>query len=241
MTNFLLGYRITRLIPSFNTQSQMVINTINPHSYATAKKDKIFKEALKQSDVLLPDGIGIVLAIRFLSGIKTSPITGSDIHQKLLEHAHVNKLKVFYLGASSQTLALIINKVEKQFPEIEIDTYSPPFKVQFSESDNLKMVRKVNSFQPDILFVGMTAPKQEKWVYQNKASLNPNIICSIGAVFDFYAGTIKRPRRFWQQIGLEWFVRLVNEPRRLFKRTLISAPVFLFDVIIAKVKQFKGS
>mgnify|MGYP003687414613 CR=1 FL=1 len=92
----------------------------------------------------------------------------------------------------------------------------------------------MNTFQPDYLFVGMTAPKQEKWVYENKEKLKANVICSIGAVFDFFAGNIKRSSPFWISIGLEWLPRLLKEPKRLFKRNFISTPKFILQVLWVK-------
>jgi N-acetylglucosaminyldiphosphoundecaprenol N-acetyl-beta-D-mannosaminyltransferase len=90
------------------------------------------------------------------------------------------------------------------------------------------MVDAVNAFHPDILFIGMTAPKQEKWAYAHKDRLNARVICCIGAVFDFYAGTVERPSSFMISIGLEWFGRLVREPRRLWRRYLYYGPIFLW-------------
>ena len=92
----------------------------------------------------------------------------------------------------------------------------------------------INSFQPDVLFVGMTAPKQEKWVYQFKNQLNVKVIASVGAVFDFYAGMIKRPGKFWISLGLEWLPRFFREPKRLWRRNLISTPSFICIVIREK-------
>ena len=97
------------------------------------------------------------------------------------------------------------------------------------------MLEKVNDFKPDILFVGMTAPKQEKWVFANKDNIDANTIVSIGAVFDFYAGTIKRPGNFWVSIGLEWLPRFLREPKRLARRNLVSSPKFLLEIIWYKI------
>ena len=97
------------------------------------------------------------------------------------------------------------------------------------------MLEKVNHFKPDILFVGMTAPKQEKWVHLNKNILDVQIITSIGAVFDFYAGTVNRSSQFWILLGLEWLPRFLREPKRLAKRNLISTPKFLLEVVWYKI------
>ena len=142
---------------------------------------------------------------------------------------------VFFLGASEETLEKIKSKSSQEYPNITFGSYSPPYKVAFSKKDSKIMYDKVNVFNPDVLFVGMTAPKQEKWVHLYKNELNANTICSIGAVFDFYAGTIKRPGNFWVSIGLEWFPRFLKEPKRLARRNLVSTPKFLLEIIWSKI------
>jgi len=217
-------------------EGKTIINTINPHSYCEAKKDTLFAEALISSDVLLPDGTGIVLAAKLLTGLKINKIAGADIHQYLLEQANSQGQKVFYLGAATKTLQLIKIKIQKEYPNIKIATFSPPFKTEFSIQDTKEMIAMVNAFQPTILFVGMTAPKQEKWVYMNQNKIDANVIVSIGAVFDFYAGTVRRSSPFWIKIGLEWLPRLLRDPKRLWKRNFVSTPCFLWDVFLAKVR-----
>ena len=96
------------------------------------------------------------------------------------------------------------------------------------------MIAAVNKCKPDILFVGMTAPKQEKWVHTNNTFLDVKVITCIGAVFDFYAGTVKRSSPFWIKLGLEWLPRLLREPKRLWKRNFVSTPLFLWDLLKAK-------
>ena len=220
---------------------KLLINTINQYSYCIAEKDSDFKTALQQSDILLPDGVGIVSAVRLLTGEKIKKIAGADIHQYLLEELNRKKGSCFYLGSSSTTLQKISNRLSKEYPNIKVGVFSPPFKKDFSDADNLQMKEVVNAFRPDVLFVGMTAPKQEKWSFQHKIDLNVSIICSIGAVFDFYAGTIERPSPFWINIGLEWFVRLLKEPSRMWKRYLYYGPVFIASIFAQKIKTLKSN
>ncbi|WP_111308316.1 WecB/TagA/CpsF family glycosyltransferase [Confluentibacter sediminis] len=219
----------TASLSEIQINKKHIINTINPHSYCEAKKDNVFAEALLNSDVLLPDGSGIVLATKILTGKKINKIAGADIHHFLLEQADLKKQKVFYLGASKSTLNLIEKRIAKEFPNIQVASYSPPYKQEFSQEDTNTMLSKINTFKPSIVFVGMTAPKQEKWVYNNKESIDAITITSIGAVFDFYAGTVKRSAPIWIDLGLEWFPRLLKEPRRLFYRNFVSAPKFLLE------------
>ena len=212
-----------------------IVNTINPHSFILSLNDQIFYKSLFESDLLFPDGIGIVFAIKFLYRDKLFKISGSDLHDFYLNYASKNNLKVFYFGSSVNTTIKIKNKIKSIYPNLVIDVYSPPYKEIFTTEDDFLSISKINNFAPDILFVGMTAPKQEKWVYLHKSQINAKIICSIGAVFDFYAGNIKRPNQFWINLGLEWFIRFLKEPKRLFKRNFISTPLFLFYVLKTKL------
>lgn len=212
-----------------------MIKTLNPHSFCIAKKDEDFKKALQEAEILIPDGVGVVWAFNFLYGKKIRKISGFDLH---LHYLNLLKgkpnSKVFYLGSSDSTLQKIVERLQLEFPMIEVCVYSPPFKPEFSTEESRVMIQKVNDFEPDILFVGMTAPKQEKWVFQYRENLDVNVICAIGAVLDFYAGTVIRPSQFWIGLGLEWLPRLIKEPRRLWRRTFISSPEFVFDVMKAK-------
>jgi N-acetylglucosaminyldiphosphoundecaprenol N-acetyl-beta-D-mannosaminyltransferase len=231
----LLDYNITSEFPQLPFKDRTIINTINPHSYQLSKQDSVFARALHESDVLLPDGIGIVWAAKILNGRRIKKIAGYDIFMYLLNHLNSNKGSCFFLGASDRTLVLIKEKLAKEFPNVIVNSYSPPYKTEFSKEDSDKMLCQVNKCNPEVLFVGMTAPKQEKWVSQYKDQLSPQIICSIGAVFDFYAGTIKRPGAFWIKLGMEWLPRFLKEPIRLAERNLISTPKFIFDVLSQKL------
>lgn len=230
-----LGYFIDCSYPLFPNTQKKIINTLNPHSYCVAKRDEKFRDALKASDLLIPDGTGIVLAVRILKGRKIERIAGADMHLYLLKQAEEYGLKVFYMGASKETLSKIETRIHSEYPRIRCESYSPPYKSTFNKEDNRKMCEVINAFCPDILFVGMTAPKQEKWVHQNEKHIKAKVICSIGAVFDFYAGTVQRSSPFWINLGLEWLPRLLKQPKRLWRRNFVSTPIFIWDVFKAKL------
>ena len=218
-------------------QGKVMVNTINQYSYCLAEKDQLFKESLINADILLPDGIGIVYGLKFLKGEKIKKIAGADCHQYLLQFLNKTKGSCFYLGASEHTLKKIQKKISFDYPQIRVGFYSPPFKSSFSNEDNKKMLKEVNDFKPDVLFIGMTAPKQEKWSYENLHLINVKIICCIGAVFDFYSGAKNRPGKLWLKFGLEWLGRLYKEPRRLSKRYLYYG--FIFGFYMQKEKLSK--
>jgi len=216
-----------------------LINTINAHSYNTAQEDEAFAEALSRGDYLIPDGAGIVKACRWLKA-KSQPkerIAGWDLF--IFEMERLNdkgkmtndKLRVMFLGSSEEVLALIRERAAVDYPHLDIITYSPPFKPEFSDEDNQTMIQAINDAAPDLLWIGMTAPKQEKWAYLHWDELNIHCHCgTVGAVFDFYAGTVKRAPLWWQRHSLEWLYRLIMEPKRMWRRYILGNAKFLYYI-----------
>tara|TARA_B100000886_G_scaffold333993_1_gene288872 strand:+ start:969 stop:1697 length:729 start_codon:yes stop_codon:yes gene_type:complete len=237
MIKFFDYYIYSKDISKINLESKLIINTINPHSFVVAINDEFFKKSLKNSDILLPDGIGIVFGIKLLYNKKLKRITGYDIHEHILNLSNKNYKTVFYLGSSNKVLEKLKENVKKNFRNLKVFTYSPPFKNKLSKNDNLKIISKINKVNPDVLFVGMTAPKQEKWVYENHKKINIKTICSIGAVFDFYSKNKNRAPNIFLKLNLEWFYRIITD-FRLLKRTLISAPIYIFLILRKKINLF---
>ncbi len=273
-------------------EGKLLINTINAHSYNTARKDELFAEALTNGDVLIPDGVSIVKACRWIKA-KSLPkerIAGWDLFEfemnKLEECGMKNvecgvngeecgmnnssldnsssasadnscsgkrlyepsaKLKiqnskfrerpltVMFMGSSQKVLDLIVKRAAEVYPHLKIVTYSPPYKPEFSEEDNKAIVEAINAADPDLLWIGMTAPKQEKWTYSHWNELNIHChVGTIGAVFDFFAGTVERAPIWWQRHGLEWLYRLLKEPKRMWRRYIIGNTLFLWNMLKEK-------
>ena len=263
-------------------EGKLLINTINAHSYNTARKDELFAEALTNGDVLIPDGVSIVKACRWIKA-KSLPkerIAGWDLFEfemnKLEEcgmknvecgvngeecgmnnssldnsssaSADHSKLKiqnskfrerpltVMFMGSSEKVLDLIVKRAAEVYPHLKVVTYSPPYKPEFSEEDNKAIVEAINAADPDLLWIGMTAPKQEKWTYSHWEELDIHChVGTIGAVFDFFAGTVERAPIWWQRHGLEWLYRLLKEPKRMWRRYIIGNTLFLWNMVKEKV------
>lgn len=254
-------------------EGKLLINTINAHSYNTARKDGLFAEALTNGDVLIPDGVSIVKACRWIKA-KSQPkerIAGWDLFSFEMENlerkqcgmlnvecgannssldnsqsalADNPKFKtqnsefrspqqtVMFMGSSEKVLDLIVKRAAKVYPHLKVVTYSPPYKPEFSEEDNKAIIDAINAVDPDLLWIGMTAPKQEKWTFSHWDELNIHChVGTIGAVFDFFAGTVERAPVWWQRHGLEWLYRLLKEPKRMWRRYIIGNTLFLFNVI----------
>ncbi|MFZ5570348.1 MAG: WecB/TagA/CpsF family glycosyltransferase [Thermodesulfobacteriota bacterium] len=250
-TSNLLGYRISnRGFRGDIAQALQLMQSgrnnryaacANPHSLVVAANDKVFASALKEADILLPDGIGIILAARILGLPIYQRVAGFEFFQGLNKTlAEEGGARYFFLGSTNDVLERITNKINIEYENISVcGTFSPPFKPDFSEDEKIQMVNAINIAKPDVLWVGMTAPKQEKWIYQNRDKLSVPFIGAIGAVFEFYAGTKKRASRFWCSIGLEWLPRFLHEPVRLWERNMKSAPKFLFWILKEKMQQMK--
>lgn len=236
-------------------EGKVLINTINAHSYNVAQKDKVFAQALKTIDngqfiiedecakYLIPDGASIVKACQWLKG-KSQPkerIAGWDLFafemQRLNQNEDENrKRKVMFMGSSEKVLEKIRQRAAVDYPNLEIVTFSPPYKAEFSDEDNTAIIKAINEAKPDLLWIGMTAPKQEKWTWQhwNELAIHCHV-GTIGAVFDFYAGTAQRAPLWWQKHSLEWLYRLVKEPKRMWRRYVIGNPLFIFRIIKEKM------
>lgn len=215
-------------------EGKLLINTINAHSYNTALKDDFFAEALMKGDALIPDGASIVMACRKLKA-KSQPkerIAGWDLFTMEMERLNRKGGTCFFMGSSEKVLKLIREKGKTVYPNIRIETYSPPYKPEFSEAENREIIEAINWANPDLLWIGMTAPKQEKWAYRHWNELHIHCHCgTIGAVFDFFAGTMERAPMWWQEHSLEWLYRLIKEPKRMWRRYIIGNTLFIRNVI----------
>ena len=219
---------------------KFLVNTINAHSYNTALKDALFAEALLQGDALIPDGASIVKACRWLKA-KSQPkerIAGWDLFEFEMEELNKKGGTCFFMGSSTKTLQRITEKAKKVYPNIVVKTYSPPYKPEFSPQENKEILEAIHGANPDLLWIGMTAPKQEKWVYAHWKELNIDCHCgTIGAVFDFFAGTAQRAPLWWQEHSAEWLYRLIKEPKRMWRRYILGNMLFLWNITKEKMSR----
>lgn len=193
----------------------------------------MFAEALLGGDALIPDGASIVKACRWL-GAESQPVervAGWDLFEFEMGRLNAKGGRCMFMGSSPKVLGLIEERAREVYPNIEVVTYSPPYKPEFSPEENRAIVDAINAAGPDLLWIGMTAPKQEKWTYQHWSELKIHChVGTIGAVFDFFADTVKRAPLWWQNHGLEWLYRLLKEPRRMWRRYVVGNVKFLRNV-----------
>lgn len=220
------------LIAEIDRKRGVWVACMNPHSFVVAEKDLMFQDALISADFLIPDGVGVIVASRVFGGSISHRITGSDLFHLVNLHYSKRGGRAFFLGSSPETLLKIEKNLGADYPGLVFaGSYSPPFKDSFSQGDLEIMCSSIRSSKADILWVAMTAPKQEKWIKESMPELDLQFAGAIGAVFDFYTGNVKRSNKIYQQMGLEWLPRLLQQPRRLWRRTIISAPIFFYKVL----------
>lgn len=210
---------------------------VNAHSAEMAHRDAAFMTALQRADVLVADGFGVILASRILGGQIRERATGPDLFlavSKALDEA--GGYSVYYLGGSEETLRKIRERHAERFPRLAIaGTYSPPFRDAFTEDDLAAMADRVNQAAPNVLWIGLGAPKQEKWILANRERLRVPLCGPVGAMFDYFAGNVPMPPRWVERAGLHWAYRLYRNPRRLWRRNLDS-PRFLVHVIADRIR-----
>ena len=205
----------------------------NPHSLEVARRSPLFARAIREADFVVPDGVGIVLASRILGGAIRQRITGTDLFRQISGRlGAAGGRRCFFLGSTPENLNRIRDRMTREFPGVEVaGCFSPPYAAQFGADDNRAMIRAVNAARPDVLWVGMTAPKQETWVFAHRDELDARVIGPIGAAFDFFTGSVPRPHPWFLTHGLEWLPRFLRQPGRLWRRNVISNPAFLFRVL----------
>ena len=211
------------------TSQVSIFNTINANAFNVALQDEYFHAALMASDFLTADGVGVVWAARALGAEHLVKIAGFDLFSAAMKIADRQELTVGFLGSTPQILAKIKSKAEVEHPGAIVKVLSPPFVSEFSDSEAVQLIDQLGAV--DILFIGMTAPKQEKFVHQVKEHITARAVMSIGAVFDFYSGSTKRPHPVLIRMGLEWLGRSIASPGKLGKRNLIAIPTFIFNCI----------
>lgn len=224
---------IEHAIRSIESRSQpLVFACANPHSLVVAQEDHIFKQALCSAEIVVADGVGVTM-MASLANIDVGPrISGGEFFKSLLtELNNSGRGRIFFFGSSNEVLDKIKQRFLTDYPSLTLcGTLSPPYRA-WTETENTQMIATINQSLPDVLWVGMTAPKQEKWVEDNHHRLNIPVIGSVGAVFDFYAGSYSRAPQWMRKTGFEWLYRLAREPKRMWRRNFISSPMFVLLVL----------
>lgn len=228
-------YKIDQLIKE-NNNSYVV--TPNVDHIVKIQDDNEFKKLYNESSLVLADGMPLIWASKMLNKPLKEKVSGSDLFPLLCEYASEKGYKVFFLGGREGVAKTAAEKLKKQYKDLNVvGVYSPPFGFDKDQNENKKIIDMIKKSSPDILFVGLGAPKQEKWIFNNKDKYEVPVSLGIGASFDFVAESVKRAPLWMQKSGLEWFYRFSQEPKRMFKRYFIDDTKFIGIFLKEKLKK----
>jgi N-acetylglucosaminyldiphosphoundecaprenol N-acetyl-beta-D-mannosaminyltransferase len=198
----------------------------NVHSVVTASQDRVFSQIINESDMATPDGAPVAWMLRRMGHIGQKRINGPDLMWRYCNQAQVRSESIFFYGSAEKTLISLEKKLRLAFPALKIaGSISPPFRVLTTEEDET-IVKQINNSGANVVFVSLGCPKQELWMAAHRGRINA-VMIGVGAAFDYHAGTIKRAPLWMQHHGLEWFYRLATEPRRLWRRYLVTNTLFI--------------
>lgn len=236
---------IITLENKIENNKQYIIYTPNTEFIMMCQKDREFLDLLNKSDINIPDGIGLIYASKLKKHPLKEKVAGFDLSVNLLKLANEKKLKLFVVGGKPGVAETAMKKVHEKYPNINIvgsqhGYFKGAHLGEFGHDEELKVIENINNAEPDILFVGFGAKKQEQWIEYNKSKIKAKIIIGNGGTLDGLAGNVKRAPEIFINLGLEWFYRLIQEPKRIKRQILL--PIFMFKVIFGNkniVKEIK--
>jgi len=215
---------------AIRTKSQLTIAFVNVHSIMTAQKDAELRNAINNSSLSVSDGMPLVWVSKWTDTPLSERVYGPDLFKYFCELSQNRRYSHFFYGSSPLVLQKLKKKIGNQFPRINIvGSISPPYRpITTAEED--EYVEEINKRKPDVLWIGLGCPKQEKFMDRIRGRVEAPVIASIGAAFDFYAKEVRQAPKAWQRHGLEWLFRLFQEPRRLAFRYLVCNSLFIFKM-----------
>jgi len=212
----------------------------NVHSIVSATLDGEFRSAINGADMNVPDGMPVVWCLRKFGFLAQQRIDGPELMWRLCENAAAVGQRVFLYGSSAGVLARLNTRLTTLLPTLKIaGMHAPPYRLLTKEEDEA-VIELINASGAELVFVGMGCPKQEIWMAQHRGKLG-GVMIGVGAAFDYHAGTLSRAPYWMQRRGLEWLYRLLKEPKRLWRRYLITNSVFVYLIARRLYRPYKSS
>jgi N-acetylglucosaminyldiphosphoundecaprenol N-acetyl-beta-D-mannosaminyltransferase len=204
------------------------------HGVMEAQADAGFKKILNDAFLCTPDGMPMVWAGKLDGHAEMSRVYGPDLMLEVCAWSETSGAKHFFYGGAEGVAELLAKKLKNKFPKLHVaGTYTPPFRA-LNETELKALQEKVSATRPDFFWVGLSTPKQEKFMAEFLPKLDATLMLGVGAAFDFHSGRVSQAPRWMQRSGLEWLYRLGSEPRRLWKRYLRNNPLFVLNFFLQK-------
>lgn len=216
---------LNKISSSIEKKVQHTIFFINADCLNKTYKNKSYQEDLNAADTILADGSGVNLACKIINTPLKQNLNGTDLLPNICRLSLEKSYKIFLLGASSGVAKTMSKKLKEQYPNLQIVGTHHGF---INNANKTKVLDYINKTQADILFVAMGAPIQEKFIIENKKHLDAKVLIAVGGLFDFYSNRIKRAPMYLRELGLEWIYRMIQEPKRMWKRYILGNPLFIY-------------
>jgi N-acetylglucosaminyldiphosphoundecaprenol N-acetyl-beta-D-mannosaminyltransferase len=228
-TSYLLAAQ--QVIAWSGANESRIVCAANVHMLMEAYDSPRYRKILNSADLVTPDGMPLVWVMRLKGQRDQQRVYGPTLMLHVLEAAACEHVPVGFYGSSPEVLQALNVKIQSQFSNLQIVySFSPPFR-EMSEEDDKKIIENINTSGARVLFVGLGCPKQEKWMAEHRGKVNV-VMLGVGAAFDFHAGVKSQAPAWMQKIGLEWFYRLVTEPRRLWWRYFYYNPRYVVLAVL---------
>lgn len=206
------------------------------HGVMESQRDPELRRTHNEAGLVTPDGMPLVWLSRMAGHGHVERVYGPDLMLACCRHSSNLGYRHFFYGAAEGVPDRLIARLRARFPGLRVaGGFSPPFRAITSQEDE-EIVCRINATNPDIVWVGLSTPKQERWMSEHRSRLNAPVLIGVGAAFDFHAGLKRQAPRWMQQSGWEWLFRLLCEPRRLWRRYLINNPAFVWKVSLQALR-----
>lgn len=218
---------LERIVGLARKRTSSYVSVANVHMLVEAYRAEPFAQAVNQADLVTPDGMPLVMGLRWLYGIKQARVAGMDLLPDMLAQAENKGLKVFFYGSTEAILSGVMQTCQEKYPSCQIaGFYSPPFRM-LSAAEEASIVQRINDSGAEVVFVALGCPKQEKWMAGMRSKIQA-VMLGVGGAFPVFAGLQERAPIWMQRMSLEWVFRLYQEPQRLWKRYLLTNSLFIF-------------
>lgn len=219
--------QIEEMLTRAKQRSNSFVCVANVHMLMEARCNKLLKAALRRADIVTPDGMPLVWMMKLLGHVIQDRVAGMDIFMAVCQRSMEEDIAIYLLGSTQQVLEQMRVRLKKDFPTLKVaGIESPPFR-PLTENENIELIERINSSGAGITFVSLGCPKQECWMESNYDHVK-SVMIGVGGVFPVYAGLQRYAPKLIRDMGLEWLYRLIQEPRRLFKRYLTTIPPFIW-------------
>jgi N-acetylglucosaminyldiphosphoundecaprenol N-acetyl-beta-D-mannosaminyltransferase len=205
------------------SRDALLIGVVNAAKIVNMRRDEELRRSVETADLVLADGMAVVWASRILRQSLPARVAGIDLMTRMLELSNERKYRVFCLGASEEVLSQVVVRIENDYPNLKLVGHQHGY---YRPDEEEQVADRIAAAKPDILFVAMTSPKKERFLAKWSAKMDVTICHGVGGSFDVMAGKVKRAPAFWQKIGMEWLYRVLQEPRRMWRRYLVTNTLF---------------